>query len=655
MLINLKKSKGNKKKTWQIINELRGKEKHKLKPSFLIDNERIFTRRIIADKFNKYFVKLASNLNQDAYGNIPITSYPSFESFLSKSNENSIFLEDCTSEEVASIIKELQTGKSSDIPIVLVKAACHIISPLISTLYNKCMTYGIFPQTFKLSKVSPIYKKGNKELIENYRPISTLPIFGKIFEKIIYSRIYKFLTHHGILTDSQFGFRKGYSTGHAIHHSVEIIKKALDKKEHVLGIFIDLSKAFDTLDHNMLIKKLDNIGIRGTANELLKSYLSERRQYTSVFNEDSSVEQILYGVPQGSVLGPLLFLIYINDIVNSIKHLSKVDIVLYADDTNIFITGRSKSDLIGKANMTLKHINDFMKSNLLHINLDKCCYMHFKGNKKKNQVDYDENQENAEYLNLNLNGYAIPEVESTKFLGVTIDNKLNWLPHTESLYKKLKSACGILKHMKNNIPTEHYKSLYYALFESHLSYCITVYGNANKNYTEKLFVIQKHCLRILFGDLKAFLDKQSTCCRARPLENQRLGPDFYCKEHTKPIFHREEILSFKNLYNYQICIETFKILNTRYPYCLYLLFTVSSRNNELLLLNRINQGYFAAARISIWNSCVKQIIKNERLSILTISSLKKKVKKSLLMVQNAFDNVEWYNELNSNIDTLKNL
>ena len=184
----------------------------------MIGNERIICRRIIAEKFNNYFVSLASNLNYETYNEIPITSFPTFESYLSNSCESSIFMDDCNEQEILGIINDLQNGKASDIPIVAIKVAHTVLSSYLTTLSNCYFASGIFPKVLKISKIAPIHKKENKELIENYRPVSTLPVFGKIFEKLIYSRLYRFLTYKGILSDAQFGFRKGHSTAHAIHY-----------------------------------------------------------------------------------------------------------------------------------------------------------------------------------------------------------------------------------------------------------------------------------------------------------------------------------------------------------------------------------------------------------------------------------------------------
>ena len=196
------------------------------------------------------------------------------------------------------------------------------------------MAEGTFPSILKIGKITPIFKKDDEQLLENYRPISTLPIFGKIFEKLIYSRLYGFFASNGILNKNQFGFRQGHSTSHALNYWINHIQKAIKKGNHVLGIFIDLSKAFDTIDHDILIKKLENYGIRGVALELIKRYLTDRTQYVNVLGESSEKLHVLFGVPQGSCLGPLLLLIYINDLPNiSID----TNFVLFADDTNIFV------------------------------------------------------------------------------------------------------------------------------------------------------------------------------------------------------------------------------------------------------------------------------------------------------------------------------
>ena len=455
--------------------------------------------------------------------------------------------------EILDIIKEFENGKASDIPTILIKQSAKIISPILVRLYNSCMSVGDFPSIFKTGQITPIFKKGNAELFENYRPISILPILGKILEKVIYKRFYSFLSAKNVLSSNQFGFRKGRSTAHALHSSVKLIKDAMENNMHTIGIFIDLSKAFDTIDHNIMLDKLEHYGIRGIAKQLIGSYLKGRYQYTCFGGEKSNKLPVKFGVPQGSVLGPLLFLIYINDILNCCNE-GYANFILYADDTNIFVIGPTKEEACRLANNVLDKVYNYMKCNLLHINMDKCYYMHFEPN-----TSLDDNCSRSLPFVSNsdirtaifINGQPIKKVSEIKFLGVIIDEKLNWSAHIQYLIKKLRSATAMLSRIRHWVPVEHYIKLYHALFVSHLTYGISVWGGVPKSQMDEIFTIQKHCIRILFGDYQAYIDKFSTCARVRPYNDQKLGPNFFRREHTKPLFNQNELLVVHNSYYYQ--------------------------------------------------------------------------------------------------------
>ena len=641
------KFKTDPKKIWSLINDLRGKSKTPPKSSFLVGGERINCRRIIANKFNEYFVSLASNLNAtlELHNGIPINNVHSFSQYLTNRVDSSIYLYDTYDLEILDIIKEFENGKASDIPTILIKKSATMIAPTLAKLYNNCMNSGTFPQIFKTGKITPIFKKGNKELLENYRPVSILPIFGKIFEKIIYKRLYSFFTKENVLSNTQFGFRKGHSTVHALHSSVRKIELAMENRLHTVGIFIDLSKAFDTLDHNIMLKKLEYYGIRGIAHNLLKSYLIGRFQCTNFDGENSEKLTVRFGVPQGSILGPLLFLIYINDLMNC-HNGEKSNFILYADDTNIFIEGKTKEEAFCRANILLEKVHTYMKFNLLHINMEKCCYMHFEPNKL---IESNSCSRTLPFVSNNhvsqaiyVNGQKLKEVSNTKFLGVVLDNKLDWAQHIHELNKKLRSAAALISSIRHWIPEEQYLKIYHALFESHLTYGISVWGGVCDSKLDKIFTVQKHCIRVLFGDRESYLEKFRTCARVRPKGSEKLGSEFFSREHTKPIFDEHNLLAVRNLYHYFCTIDVFKILKFRVPITLYESYILSNRESSLTLITPERSSQFFYRSAIAWNSVYKKALAKPHSDLTTtISHFKSEIKKMLISKQKEGDLIEW--------------
>ena len=278
--------------------------------------------------------------------------------------------------EVLDIINQLEsksTGPQS-IPIKLLKLIPDLIIIPLCKIITNSFTSGVFPESLKISKVIPIYKDGSTEMLNNYRPISLLSVFDKIMEKLIHKRLYSFLMEHNILFHNQFGFRKNNSTTYALIEITERIKESIDKHKYGCGIFIDLRKAFDTVNHNILLSKLEHYGVRGNALRWFKSYLSNRKQYVFYNGESSKLKEITCGVPQGSVLGPLLFLLYINDLPNITK---VFQFFLFADDTNIYCDANTLDELQFLINKELKELQTWLIVNRLSLNIDKTNFVIF--------------------------------------------------------------------------------------------------------------------------------------------------------------------------------------------------------------------------------------------------------------------------------------
>jgi len=277
-----------------------------------------------------------------------------------------------------------------------------------------------------------------------------------------------------VLYKFQFGFRKNYSTSLALLEVIDACYKNLDANNKVLGIYCDLSKAFDTVDHVILLSKLYHYGVRGVLYSWIENYLYERKQFTVVNNLSSNICDVSRGVPQGSVLGPLLFLIYINDIYNSVPNQK---LKLFADDTNVFIVGPNLKILEVEANMCLKNMEMWFCANKLSLNIDKTCYMVF-GCNSKCEIDAS--------LNLYINNKRISKVSNCKYLGIIIDDSLKFEDHVDYVYNKIIRFSSIIYKLRNIIPKYVLSNLYYAFIHPCISYGIEVYANTSKASLDKL-------------------------------------------------------------------------------------------------------------------------------------------------------------------------
>jgi hypothetical protein len=397
-------------------------------------------------------------------------------------------MEPVTLDETRKLIENIDIKKSFGhdyIHPLLLKSAVNVVTEPLTHLFNLSLSQSVFPDNLKIAKVIPVFKGGDPSDVNNYRPISVLPILSKLLERLVNNRLVEFFEKNELFSQIQHGFRSNTNTADAITELVNEIQNSLDKSKYTAGVFLDLKKAFDTVSHEVLLKKLDFYGIRGTSKNLIASYLNNRKQFVQISNTKSKTKIIKCGVPQGSILGPTLFLIYINDIQNSIIY-GKAH--LFADDTCITYNNININNMNNEIQSDINNLSDWLKVNKLVINV-----------KKSNIIYFCSKNRNDSSINscILMNGEVIQSVNCCKYLGIILDKNLSWKEHVLSLCKKLGPILGILFKVRDLIPSHLIVQIYHALFNSNLSYCIEVWGSAYQCHINPLVILQKKSIRII--------------------------------------------------------------------------------------------------------------------------------------------------------------
>ena len=557
----LERNFGNMRSTWTILNSLMNNNRKASSLDCIIqDSAEIRDDSMIASVFSDYFYNITAQLNS----NIPVATIDPLTYINNDIISTLSNFEPCTPTEVSNLLENLKKTKQSKncIPIKLVISNRDLICTFICNLINCSMSQGVFPQSLKLGKILPIHKRGDSRTPANFRPISLLPYLSKVFEKVVFYRLLNHLNNNNILTPYQFGFRKNMSTLDALIHFTELMYDSLNDRKTSLNVLIDFSKAFDTVNHDILLRKLRRYGVCGSALLWFESYLKDREQYVSIRDKSSEIKVSNISVPQGSVLGTILFLIYVNCLPNVSEAFSPT---IFADDCTLSVIGLEIENITAICNAELADFESWAASNKLSINIDKtkCLLI--------------SNIYHSDDLNIFLNGQNLEFVDFTKFLGVTIDRNLKYDKHIEEICSKVSKSLGIIYRIRDFIPYSCLRNLYFNLIHPYLIYCLPIFGATYNNHLQPLILLQKRAIR--------------TISRAGYFDS------------SEPLFKSHKILKFQDLYKHSLACYVFKhpdLINS-----FSRTHDHNTRNRNLLLpplerLRSTNQSVIFNS-ITIWN------------------------------------------------------
>ena len=541
----VKDNMGNIKKHWDIIRKATNKtnNKEEMTTEFSYKGKMVSDPQTNADNCNEYLANIGKETNASV-GKSKKTPIDYLKKHKTR-NQNSILLSSVSHYDIIDICKQFKPKTSTDphgFQQNIILEDVDILAPVLAHLVNCSLKSGVFPRNGKIARVIPVYKgKGEKSEFVNYRPISLLPVFSKIIERLIYNKVFEFLVRYEILFESQYGFRSGHNTTHAALDFISKIEETIEASSYAIGVFCDLSKAFDTLNHDILLDKLEHYGIRGIAQSWFRSYLSNRSQYVDLNGYKSTELPLPTGVPQGSILGPLLFLLYINDLPSA----SKLKCVIFADDTNLLIQGNDLKLLAETLNKELEIVDDYFKANQLKLNAKKTKVIIF----RKKAIPA-----NIEQLNISLNKDKLDICEEVQFLGLTIDGTLCWEKHCNNVANKISRSSSMINRVKKFLPPSTLKLLYHSFIQSHISYGLTAWGGCSAQNKKRIVKTQKRVVRTI---TKSFFTA-----------------------HTEPRMKKLALLKFEELYEQQCLLLVHDCVQNKAP-----------PQISILLENRSNNRY----------------------------------------------------------------